>query len=57
MKTDALTLAHGLTFDDLYDRDGLVRLDGIFLDVLGAAEPALSRRLVAARGFRTPRTF
>ncbi|MBE9557197.1 MAG: FAD-dependent oxidoreductase [Proteobacteria bacterium] len=50
MKIDALTLAHGLTFDDLYDRDGLVRLDGVFLDVLGAADPALARRLMAARG-------
>ena len=49
MKPDALTLAHGLTFADLYDRDGLVRLDGVFLDTLGAADADLERRLVLAR--------
>ncbi|MBE9557348.1 MAG: pyridine nucleotide-disulfide oxidoreductase, partial [Proteobacteria bacterium] len=49
MKADALTLAHGLSFGDLYDRDGLVRLDGLFLDALGAADGDLRRRLEAAR--------
>jgi NADPH-dependent glutamate synthase beta subunit-like oxidoreductase/NAD(P)H-flavin reductase len=44
-----LALKHGFTFDDLYDRDGLVRLDAEFLRVLGAAEPALQQQLTAAR--------
>jgi NADPH-dependent glutamate synthase beta subunit-like oxidoreductase/NAD(P)H-flavin reductase len=44
-----LKLAHGLAFADLYARDGLVRLDGLFLDALRAAEPDLAARLVAAR--------
>jgi hypothetical protein len=48
MKPDALTLAHGLTFADLYDRDGLVRLDGLFMRALGAADGDLRRRLEAA---------
>ncbi len=44
-----LRLRHGLSFDDLYDRDGLVRLDSIFLDALGAAEPELRAALEAGR--------
>ncbi len=44
-----LELRYGLTFDDLYERDGLVRLDGIFLDDLGAADAELGRSLEAAR--------
>ena len=48
MKADALNLAHGLSFADLYDREGLVRLDGLFLDALGAADRYLRRRLEAA---------
>ncbi len=44
-----LMLAHGLAFEDLYRRDGLVRLDRHFLDVLGAADAALAARLEAAR--------
>ncbi|HYI96682.1 MAG TPA: hypothetical protein VEX68_24290, partial [Bryobacteraceae bacterium] len=43
-------LAFGLTFEDLYSRDGLVRLDSIFIDHLGQADPALCERLLAARG-------
>jgi NADPH-dependent glutamate synthase beta subunit-like oxidoreductase/NAD(P)H-flavin reductase len=45
-----LKLAHGLAFDDLYRRAGLERLDRHFLEFLGAADPALRQRLVAARG-------
>jgi NADPH-dependent glutamate synthase beta subunit-like oxidoreductase/NAD(P)H-flavin reductase len=44
-----LRLAHGLAFEDLHRREGLVRLDGHFLASLEAAEPALHARLIAAR--------
>ncbi len=45
----ALELAHGLEFADLYRRAGLARIDARFVDQLGAAEPALRDRLLAAR--------
>jgi NADPH-dependent glutamate synthase beta subunit-like oxidoreductase/NAD(P)H-flavin reductase len=38
----ALALGHGLAFADLYDRDGLARLDAAFLASL---EPSLANRL------------
>jgi NADPH-dependent glutamate synthase beta subunit-like oxidoreductase/NAD(P)H-flavin reductase len=38
-----------VTFDELYDHRGLRRLDAVFLEFLGQAEPALARRLEAAR--------
>jgi len=44
-----LSLPFGLTFDDLYRRDGLFRLDGIFLQQLEAAAPDLHARLLSAR--------
>src|SRR5258706_9891778 len=44
-----LKLAYGLSFAELYERDGLVRLDAAFLDYLGAAESALRPQLEAAR--------
>src|SRR5438445_1304514 len=44
-----LKLAYGLSFAELYERDGLVRLDVAFLDYLGAAESALRPQLEAAR--------
>jgi len=44
-----LTLAHGLTFADLYNRAGLVRLDGTFATWLATAEPGLHARFMAAR--------
>jgi NADPH-dependent glutamate synthase beta subunit-like oxidoreductase/NAD(P)H-flavin reductase len=44
-----LTLAFGLGFDDLYARDGLVRLDGVFLSAVREADAALAARLEAAR--------
>src|SRR5437667_2236810 len=44
-----LALQHGLTFADLYERDGLVRLDRAFVAHLAAAATALHDRLVAAR--------
>jgi NADPH-dependent glutamate synthase beta subunit-like oxidoreductase/NAD(P)H-flavin reductase len=44
-----LNLAHGLAFEDLYRREGLVRLDRHFLDFLATADASLRDRLVAAR--------
>src|SRR2546421_12610482 len=44
-----LKLAHGLSFAELHERDGLARLDAAFLDHLGAAESALRPQLEAAR--------
>ncbi|MDB5295898.1 MAG: gltB 1, partial [Phycisphaerales bacterium] len=46
---DALTLKHGLTFADLYTRDGLVRLDEAFVGQLGDRAPDLRDKLMAAR--------
>ncbi len=45
-----LSLGFGFRFEDLYDREGLVRLDAAFLDELGGVEPDLYDRLLAARG-------
>ena len=39
----------GISFDDLYLRDGLVRLDAAFVTELAAADIAVHNRLVAAR--------
>jgi len=51
--TDALSLAltpgFGLTFSDLYDRDGLHRLDRVFLTYLGERDPTLAVHLDEAR--------
>src|SRR6188508_2703916 len=47
--TEGITLAFGLRFADLYDRDGLVRLDGCFVDFLKVQDPPLHGRLMAAR--------
>ena len=44
-----LKLAHGLTFADLYQRDGLVKLDAAFCADLSTADSALAARLTAAR--------
>jgi NADPH-dependent glutamate synthase beta subunit-like oxidoreductase/NAD(P)H-flavin reductase len=44
-----LSLAHGLSFDDLYQRDGLVRLDRAFVEALKTRELALFNRLMAGR--------
>ncbi|HUL92229.1 MAG TPA: FAD-dependent oxidoreductase [Burkholderiales bacterium] len=42
-------LAFGLSFAELYRRDGLARLDAAFLGHLGTADAALRPRLAAAR--------
>ncbi|NBB82430.1 MAG: FAD-dependent oxidoreductase [Alphaproteobacteria bacterium] len=46
---DDLTLAHGLRLEDLYHRDGLVRIDGLFCDALAEADPDLHARLLSGR--------
>ncbi|HEX2889538.1 FAD-dependent oxidoreductase [Vineibacter terrae] len=45
----ALTLQHGLAFEDLYRRDGLARLDAAFVAGLAAANVDLHNRFVTAR--------
>ena len=42
-------LGLGFSFDDLYDRDGLTRLDAAFLDFLGESDAVLRAQLEAAR--------
>jgi NADPH-dependent glutamate synthase beta subunit-like oxidoreductase/NAD(P)H-flavin reductase len=44
-----MKLAFGLRFHDLYERDGLSRVDSSFLRFLNEADPRLRERLVAAR--------
>jgi len=44
-----LALKYGLGFADLYDRDGLIRLDRAFVAHLAAGDPGLHERLMAAR--------
>jgi NADPH-dependent glutamate synthase beta subunit-like oxidoreductase/NAD(P)H-flavin reductase len=44
-----LNLRFGATFEDLYSRDGLVRLDHEFLRYLRAVDQALAERLIEAR--------
>ncbi|MGH7030796.1 MAG: FAD-dependent oxidoreductase, partial [Stellaceae bacterium] len=44
-----LVLRHGLSFADLYDRDGLVRIDRAFVGDLAEADGALHDRLMTAR--------
>jgi len=49
MSPPALSLAYGLTFEDLYDRDGLTRVDGAFLAHLKDGDAGLFNRLMAGR--------
>ena len=49
-----LVLQHGLSFADLYDRDGLVRLDRAFVTHLADAETELHARLMTARSTTSP---
>jgi NADPH-dependent glutamate synthase beta subunit-like oxidoreductase/NAD(P)H-flavin reductase len=44
-----LALKHGLAFSDLYQREGLIRLDGAFIAHLAAGDVTLHDRLMAAR--------
>jgi NADPH-dependent glutamate synthase beta subunit-like oxidoreductase/NAD(P)H-flavin reductase len=45
----SLAMGFGFSFNDLYDRDGLIRLDAVFLDFLGEGDAALRVLLEAAR--------
>ena len=49
-RTEIPAFAHGFSIADLYRRDGLVRLDEIFLARLATADPALHHELLQARG-------
>jgi len=49
-RTESPKFAHGFSIADLYRRDGLVRLDQIFLAQLVDADPALHQQLLQARG-------
>jgi NADPH-dependent glutamate synthase beta subunit-like oxidoreductase/NAD(P)H-flavin reductase len=44
-----MKLAFDLRFEDLYEREGLLRVDAAFLGFLGEGDTALRDRLVAAR--------
>src|SRR3954470_3465782 len=44
-----LALKHGLAFSDLYEREGLIRLDRAFVAHLAAGDVILHDRLMAAR--------
>ncbi|MDE3016506.1 MAG: FAD-dependent oxidoreductase [Pseudomonadota bacterium] len=44
-----MQLAFGISFDDLYTRDGLIKLDATFVGVLKAADVALFNRFMASR--------
>jgi NADPH-dependent glutamate synthase beta subunit-like oxidoreductase/NAD(P)H-flavin reductase len=46
---ERLALGFGLAFEDLYRRDGLARLDGIFVEALKSRHPDLHNRLMTAR--------
>src|SRR5690348_793527 len=46
---DAVTLGFGFTFAELAERQGLVRLDRVFLDRLAAEDATQHARLMAAR--------
>src|SRR6266850_5970527 len=44
-----MQLGFGMRFDDLYEREGLIRLDSAFLRFLRESDSALHARLLAAR--------
>ncbi|HYD57610.1 MAG TPA: hypothetical protein VEB41_11935, partial [Burkholderiales bacterium] len=48
-----MDLAFGIRFGDLYEREGLLKVDAAFVGFLGGADAALTERLLAAR--RDPR--
>jgi len=49
-----MNLAHNLTFSDLYNRDGLIKLDVIFLGILKEQHVTLYNRLLEARSRLLP---
>ncbi len=44
-----LTLAHELSFEDIYDNNGLIRLDKAFIEHIQSADSDLCLRLLSAR--------
>ena len=44
-----LKLAHGISFADLYSRDGLINVDAAFQRTLEAADDGLAKRLITSR--------
>ena len=48
-RTDTLTLGYGFAFHELYERDALERLDGVFLEFVAKVDAPLCQRLVSAR--------
>ncbi len=44
-----LILSHHLSFKDLYERDGLLRIDALFIEGLQASDSELCHRLLEAR--------
>ena len=52
--SNAAPLKFGFSFDDFYRRDGLVRLDQVFLKELQQSDSAVHDRLTAARGSTEP---
>jgi hypothetical protein len=48
-RTEMPVFAHGFSVADLYRRDGLVRLDQVFLAALAAEDPDLHQQLLQAR--------
>ena len=50
LNSESLSLQFGLSFDDLYRREGLVRIDAVFADHLRAVDAGLLNRLMEARG-------
>jgi NADPH-dependent glutamate synthase beta subunit-like oxidoreductase/NAD(P)H-flavin reductase len=49
LASEQLSLSFGIAFEDLYTRDGVVRLDQAFLEYLKEGDSALYERLLAAR--------
>src|SRR5215469_10998099 len=49
LMSGVLQLNWDFSFDDLYDRAGLARLDARFLEYLNSADAALAAQLAAAR--------
>src|SRR5580692_3706909 len=47
--SESLSLKFGFSFDDLYRREGLVRIDAAFIDHLKIADAGLLQRLMDAR--------
>ena len=48
-RVNKLTLSFGLAFEDIYEHEGLARIDAIFLKQLAESSPALDQRLTDAR--------